>query len=162
MYICGILKVLIFKKKKNYETKNKCKRVTGPWKPTNLCYVHIFHTMKWKYAKLFDRLPFIDSAIFRHGVDKCVCMCLIDDLKLNHDRIWLTLHTKYSLYLYTQNKKYQTKLPKTHMSTIIIQLKYHHAPLAWWSLHIYKCLWCVKGQGLEFKSPRESFTHIYT
>ena len=72
----------------NHETKNKCKRLTGPWKSTNLWCVHIFHTMKWKFVQLSDRFPLIDNVTLWHGLDKCVCMCLIDDLKLNHGRIW--------------------------------------------------------------------------
>ena len=113
MHICCHLKVrLILFFFLNHETKNKCIRVVGPWKSTNLCYVHIFHTMKWKHAHLSDRLPLINSATLRHGVSKCVCMCLIDDLKLNHDRIWLYIvHQIFSL-LYNQNKNYPTKLPK--------------------------------------------------
>ena len=74
------------KKKKNHETKNKCKKVTELWKSINLCCVHIFHTMKWKYVQFSDCFPLIDSATLRYGVGKCVCMCLIDDLKLNHGR----------------------------------------------------------------------------
>ena len=42
-----------------------------------------------KVCPTFYRLILIDSATLRHGVGKCVCMCLIDDLKLNHGRIWL-------------------------------------------------------------------------
>ena len=47
------------------------------------------------------------SAILRHDVGKCVCMCLIDDLKLNHSRILLYIaHQIFSLLIYP------TKLPK--------------------------------------------------
>jgi len=45
---------------------------------------------------------------------------------------------------------------------LIVVIGYHRAPLVWWSLYKYKCLWGVGGQGLEFKSPRGSFTRIYT
>ena len=45
LHICSLLKVrLLFFL--NHEIENKCKRVTGPRKLTNLCCVHIFHTMK--------------------------------------------------------------------------------------------------------------------
>ena len=53
--------------------------------------------------------------ILRHGVGKCVCMCFIDDLKLNHIRIWLYIaHQIFSLILYQKKKKknYPIKLPK--------------------------------------------------
>ena len=57
LHIYSLLKVrLIFHSKKegkkkgkinySYETKNKCKRVTGLWKSNNLCCVLIFNTMK--------------------------------------------------------------------------------------------------------------------
>ena len=38
----------------------------------------------------------------------------------------------------------------------------HRISLVRWSLHRYKCLWGVGGQGSRFKSPGGSFTHIYT
>ena len=44
------------------------------------------------YVQLSDHLPLIDTATLRHGVGKCVCMCLINDLKLNHGRINMALH----------------------------------------------------------------------
>ena len=47
--------------------------------------------------------------------EKCVCMCLIDNLKLNHGRIWLYIaHQIFSLLIYQKKKKknYPTKLPK--------------------------------------------------
>ena len=80
-------------------------RVTGPWKSTNLCCVHIFHTMKWKYAQHSHRILFIDSATLRHDVDKYVFMYLINDLKLNHGRIWLYIaHQIFSLLIYPKQK----------------------------------------------------------
>ena len=40
------------------------------------------------------------SATLRHDVGKCVCMCLIDDLKLNHGRIWFYIeHQIFSLLI---------------------------------------------------------------
>ena len=107
MHICTLLKVrfFFFFFFLNHETKNKCKRVTVPWKSTNLYCVHIFHTMKWKYVHLSDRLPLIDCATLWHGLDKCVCMCLIDDLKLNHGRIWFYIvHQILSLLIYPKQK----------------------------------------------------------
>ena len=50
LHICNFLKVRLLLFFLNHETKNKCKRVMGPWKSTNLCFVYIFHIMKWKYA----------------------------------------------------------------------------------------------------------------
>ena len=35
------------------------------------------------------------------------------------------------------------------------------APTVQWSFYKYKCLWGVR-QGQWFKSPKGSFTHIYT
>ena len=48
----------------------------------------------------------IDNATLRYGVGKCVCMCLIDDLKLNHDRINMALiaHQIFSLLIYPKQK----------------------------------------------------------
>ena len=64
------------------------------------------------YVQLSDHLPLIDSATLRHGVGKCVCMCFINDLKLNHGRIWLYIaHKIFSLLIYSK-KNYATKLPK--------------------------------------------------
>ena len=57
-------------------------QVMGLWKSINLCCVHIFHTMKWKYVQFSYCLSLIDSAVSKHGVGKCVCICLIDYLKL--------------------------------------------------------------------------------
>ena len=88
LHICNFLKARLLLFFLNHETKNKCKRVIRPWKSNNLCYVHIFHTMKWKHAHLSDRLPLINSATLRHGVGNCVYICLIDNLKLNYSRMW--------------------------------------------------------------------------
>ena len=86
-------------------TKDKCKWVTRPWKSINLCCVHIFHTIKWKYVKLSHHLLFIDSVTLKHDVGKCVCMYLIDDLKLNHGKIWLYIaHQIFSLLIYPKQK----------------------------------------------------------
>ena len=46
LHICSLLKVRFFFFFKNHETKNKCESVTKPWKSTNFCDVHIFHSMK--------------------------------------------------------------------------------------------------------------------
>ena len=70
-----------------------------------MCCVYRLQTMIWKYAKLSYHLPLIDSATLRHGVGKCICMCLIDDLKLNHSRIWLYIeHQIFSLLIYPKQK----------------------------------------------------------
>ena len=39
LHICSLLKVRFFLKKKNHETKNKCKRVMGPWNKL-ICVVY--------------------------------------------------------------------------------------------------------------------------
>ena len=64
------------------------------------------------YVQLSHCHPPIDSSTLKHGVGKCICMCLIDDLKLIIVEYDFTLHTKYSLYLYTQKENYPNKLPK--------------------------------------------------
>ena len=66
--------------KRKINVKKK-KKVTGPWKSTNMCCVYRLQTMIWKYAKLSYHLPLIDHVILEYGVGKCICMCLIDDLK---------------------------------------------------------------------------------
>ena len=116
LHICSLLKVRLNIYFLNHETKNKCKRVTRPWKSTNLCCVHRFHIMKWKYAQLFYCFLLINSTTLRHGVDKCICMSY-RWFKIMVE-YGFTLCTKYTFYLYTQNKNYQTRLPKpkSHLS----------------------------------------------
>ena len=65
--------------------------------------------MKWKYAQLSNRISLIDSAILRHGVGKCVCMCFIDDLKLNHGRIWF--YIAHQIFISTYIPKTKTIQP---------------------------------------------------
>ena len=59
----------------------------------------------WNESILSDHLPLIDSATLKHGVGKCVCMCLTNDLKLNHGRIWLYIvYQIFSLLIYSKQK----------------------------------------------------------
>ena len=105
LHICSHLKERLIFLKIMKPKIYKCKRVTGPWKSTNLYCVHIFHTMKWKYVQLSHHLLLIDSVTFKHDMGKCVCIYLIDDLKLNHGRIWLYIaHQIFSLLIYPKQK----------------------------------------------------------
>ena len=81
----------------------------GSWKSTNLCCVHIFHTMKWKYAQLSHCLLLIDGMPLKQDTGKCVCIYLIDDLKLNHDRIWF--YIAHQIFLSTYIPKTKTIQP---------------------------------------------------
>ena len=79
-HICSLLNVSFFFFF-NRKTKNKCKRVTGPWKSTNFCCVHKLHIMKWKYTQFSHFLSPIDNTTLRYDVSKCICMFHINDLK---------------------------------------------------------------------------------
>ena len=116
LYICSLLKVRLNIYFLNHETKNKCKRITRPWKSTNLYCVHKLLTMKWKYTQLSHHLLLINSMILRHGVDKCVCMSYRWFKTMVE--YGFILCTKYTFYLYTQNKNYPTRLstPKLYLS----------------------------------------------
>ena len=85
----------------------------GRWKSTNLCCVHIFHTMKWKYAQVSYHLLLIDSATLRHDMGKCVVMCFIDDLKLNHGRIWLYIAYQIFFLLIYPKQKLSNQITQT-------------------------------------------------
>ena len=55
-------------------------------------------------------------------------------------------------------------MQKTHILLNIIKFKaklHYRAPLVWWSLYKYKCLWGVGGKG-QSSSLQEGVSHIYT